>query len=267
MGCEETINHIGRVGINPSMSEAIPVYHDGHVGSHAGGNKMVALSRLNKLLTLLPVLGILLMAVSATGQESSTPLLKLQRGKADLSLETNVVHAQGMNGITYGKSGDVSSYPNSLSCMVVYGDGKYVLEKREETTVGKPKVKLAEGTLGADDLQHLKAILDDEALKEIASPKPTPIPENSTIREVENVDVQINHAGTLQSFTVSKQRLKMVGGQIGGATTGMDTYIDNGSSFRKTMNPLMKWFEGMEKKSKSDFKDSKPQYCAPINIG
>ena len=46
--------------------------------------------------------------------------------------------------------------PNSLSCLVVYGDGKFILEKREELTVGKPKVKLAEGTLGADDLQHLK---------------------------------------------------------------------------------------------------------------
>ena len=33
--------------------------------------------------------------------------------------------------------------------MVVYGDGKYVMEKREETTVGKPKVKLAEGTSGS----------------------------------------------------------------------------------------------------------------------
>ncbi len=228
---------------------------------------MVARSPFDKLLTFLPFLGMFLLFAGMAAGQDSTPLLKLQRGKADLNLETNVVHAQGMNGVTYGKGGDVSSYPNSLSCMVVYGDGKYILEKREETTVGKPKVKLAEGTLGADDLQHLKSILDDESLKKIATPKATPLPENSTIRDVENVDVQINHAGTLQSFTVSKQRLKMGASETGGATNGMDTYIDNGSSFRKTMNPLMKWFEGMEKKSKSDFKESKPQYCAPINIG
>ena len=136
-----------------------------------GGNKIVALLPFNKLLTLLPLLGILLLADMAVGQQSSTPLLTLQRSRAYLNLETNVVHGQGMNGITYGKGGDVSSYPNSLSCVLVYGDGKFVLEKREETTVGKPKTKTAEGSLSTDDLQHLKAILDDEALKKLVTPK------------------------------------------------------------------------------------------------
>ncbi len=28
----------------------------------------------------------------------------------------------------------------------------------------------------------------------------------------------------------------------------------------------MKWFEGVEKKSKSALKDSKPQYCEAMNI-
>ena len=96
---------------------------------------MVALLRFDKLLPLLPLLGILLFANVGVGQESSTPLLRLQRSKAYLNLDTNVVHARGMYGVTYGKSGDVSSYPNSLSCLVVYGDGKYVLEKRDEATL------------------------------------------------------------------------------------------------------------------------------------
>ncbi len=47
----------------------------------------------------------------------------------------------------------------------------------------------------------------------------------------------------------------------------MDTYLDNGAPYKKTLSPLMKWFEGLEKKSKSDLKESKPQYCAPMNIG
>lgn len=51
------------------------------------------------------------------------------------------------------------------------------------------------------------------------------------------------------------------------AIGGMDTYLDNGAPFQKTLNPLMKWFEGLEKKSKSDLKESKPQYCAPMNLG
>ncbi len=55
--------------------------------------------------------------------------------------------------------------------------------------------------------------------------------------------------------------------EFGGVTNGMDTYIDNGAPFQKSLNPLIKWFEGLEKKSKSDLKDSKPQYCSPIGIG
>jgi hypothetical protein len=49
-------------------------------------------------------------------------------------------------------------------------------------------------------------------------------------------------------------------------STGMDTYLDNASAYRKTLNPLVKWFEGVDKKSKSSFKESKPQYCAPLTF-
>jgi hypothetical protein len=239
----------------------------GSMRTKPGGSKKVALFRFEKLLALLSLLGILLLADMAMGQQSSTPLLTLQRSRAYLNLETNVVHAQGMYGITYGKGGDVSSYPNSLSCVLVYGDGKFVLEKREETTVGKPKTKTAEGSLSTDDLQHLKAILDDEALRKLVTPKALTPPDNGTIREIESIDAQIDHAGTAQHFTTVKERLKLGATETGGATNGMDTYLDNGAPFQKTLNPLIKWFESLEKKSKSSLKDSKPQYCAPINIG
>src|SRR6266404_9567580 len=141
----------------------------GSIVTRPRGNKMAAPFRFDRLFTLLPLLAVLLMADNAMSQ-SSTPLLQLQRSKAYLNLETNVVHAQGMNGITYGKGGDVFNYPNSLSCLVVYSNGKYVLEKRDEATLGKPKIKSAEGSLGTEDFQQLKAILDDEALKKVVTP-------------------------------------------------------------------------------------------------
>jgi hypothetical protein len=220
---------------------------------------MVASFRLTQLLALLPLLGTLLLAGPAAGQ---TPLLRLQRSRATLNLETNVVHAQGYGGLTDNKSASVFNYPNSLSCLVVYGDGKYVWEKREESTVGKPKVKLAEGTLSADDLQYLKAILDDEAFKKIAMPKPPDFPDDAvTVREVESIDAQIDRSNTPQHFTIIKERVKTT------AATGIDDYLDNGAPFQKTLNPLLKWFEALEKKSKSDLKDSKPEYCVPMNIG
>jgi hypothetical protein len=226
------------------------------------------MSRFRSDLTqFLLFLGLLLLAASVLAQES-TPLLKLQRSKAYLNLETNVVHAQGMNGITYGKSGDVASYPNSLSCLIVYGDGKFALEKREESTVGKPKVKRAEGILGPDDVQRLKAILDDDAFKKIVTPKAPTLPDNaSAIREIESIDAQIDRAGTPQRITTIKERVKMGASETGGATNGMDTYLDNGAPFQKTLNPLLKWFEGVEKKSKSDLKEAPPQNCAPMNVG
>jgi hypothetical protein len=218
--------------------------------------------RRRKPLTLLTLLGILLLTHIASGQDSSTPLLRLQRSRATLNLETNVVHAAGYGGLTDNKSASVFSYPNTLSCLVVYGDGKYVLEKRDEANVGKPKIKLAEGSLTPDDLQHLKAILDDEALKKVGMPKPPDFPDDAvTVREIESVDAQIDRSTTTQHFTTIKERVKTT------AASGMDTYLDNGAAYQKTLNPLMKWFEGLEKKSKSDLKESKPQYCAPLNIG
>jgi hypothetical protein len=206
-------------------------------------------------------LSVFILAQTAFSQDSAT-LLRLQRSKAVLNLETNVVHAQGMNGITYGKSGSVANYPNSLACLLVYGNGKYVMEKRDESTVGKPKVKTAEGTLSGDDLQHLKSLLDDDGLKKITSPKPPELPDNAvSVREIESIDAQIDRSGSAQHFTTIKERLKTT------EATGMDKFIDNGAPFQKTLNPLLKWFDGLEKKSKSEFKDAKPQYCSPMSIG
>jgi len=208
------------------------------------------------------ILGILALSTLAIGQDSLTTLLRLQRSRAYLNIDSNVQHAQGLNGVTYGNPGDVFNYPNSLSCLVIYGDGKYVLEKRDEQTLGRPKVKQAQGTLGADEVQHLKAILDDEGVKAIVTQKMPELPDDAvTIREIESLDAQIDHGGTLQHFTTVKERVKTR------ATTGMDTYVDNGARVQKALNPLIKWFDGMEKKSKSDLKDGKPQYCVPMNLG
>ena len=223
-----------------------------------------------KLVKLLPVLAILMASEIGACQQASTPLLRLQESRAYLNIDANVQHGQGMWGITFGNPGDVWRYPNSLSCLVVYGDGKYVLEKRDEPTLGKPKVKRAEGSLGADDLQRLKGILDDEALKKIKTPNMPGLPDDAqAVRDIESLDAQIDHAGITQRFTTVKERVK-TGALISatsGPSTGMDAYLDNGEPYKKTLSPLMKWFEGLEKKSKSDLKESKPQYCAPMNIG
>lgn len=218
------------------------------------------------LIILTALLGFAQMA----GGQGSTTLLRLQRSRAYLNIESNAKHAQGMNGITYGNPGDVWNYPNSLSCLVVYSNGNYVLERREEQTLGRPKVKSAEGTLGADDLQRLKAILEDEELKKVTSPKMPDLPaDTEALREIESLDAQIDRAGSMQHFTTVKERVKTgaTTSMTSGPSNGMDVYLDNGTVYKKTLSPLLKWMDGLEKKSKSDLKESKPQYCSPMNIG
>jgi len=225
---------------------------------------------LGRLVRVVLLVGSLTVANFGSSQEPSAQLLRLQRSKAYLEIESNAKHAQGLNGITYGNPGDVWNYPNSLSCLVVYGTGRYVLEKREEQKLGKPKIKTAEGTLTDADLQNLKGILEDEALKKITTPRVPDLPaDTQALREVESLDLQIDHRGTEQRFTTVRERVKTgaATSMTSGPSNGMDTYLDNGAAYKKTLTPLMKWFEGLEKKSKSDLKDSKSQYCVPINIG
>jgi hypothetical protein len=224
----------------------------------------------HQFLKLLAILAMLAASELVVCQDSSKPLLRLQESRAFLNIDSNARHGQGMWGITYGNPGDVWQYPNSLSCLVVYGDGRYLLEKREETTVGKPKVKLAEGNLATDDLQRLKSILDDDGLKKIKTPAMPDLPDDAqAVRDIDSLDAQIDHGGTTQHFTTVKERVK-TGALISatsGPSTGMDAYLDNGAPYKKTLSPLLKWFETIEKKSKSDLKESKPKVCAPMNIG
>ena len=209
----------------------------------------------------------------AVGQDQGAILLRMQRSRTTVETDaTGGTH--GMGGNIYSLGADASqmatsNYPNSASCLVVYSDGKYVLEKRDESTVGRPKVKSAEGTLGRDELQQLRAILDNGDLKKVTGLKsPEPPAEVTTLREAEMVDVQINREGETQKFVALKERFKTQGttGVSTAAATGMDVYLDNASAYRKSLNPLVKWFENVEKKSKSSFKEATPQYCTAMSF-
>lgn len=220
-------------------------------------------SGYDKLQWLIPLM-LLVVASIGNGQEA-TPLLRMQRLNAQLETEANRM-SSGRN-IWDSASGneppDVQKYPNSASCLLVYEDGKYFFEKRDEHTMGKPKAKSAEGILTADDLQRLKTILEDEALKKITTPKMPDLPaDTQAIREAERLDVQIARAGVLQRFTVMKERVKTgttSATSSSASLSGMDTYLDNGAPYRKTLSPLVKWFEEAGKRNK--LKESNPQYC------
>src|SRR5258708_8674007 len=115
------------------------------MGTSSGGG-YVEVFNTRALVKLLPVLAILIASEIGACQNASTPLLRLQQSRAYLNIDANVQHGMGLWGITYGNPGDVWQYPNSLSCLVVYGDGKYFLEKRHKATVDTRKGKRAEGS-------------------------------------------------------------------------------------------------------------------------
>jgi len=94
------------------------------------------------------VIGIsLLMAQVSVGQNQST-LLRLQHSKATVDIDvTGGMRGQGGNIYSMDSnpaSMSTSTYPNSGSCLLIFTDGRYVLEKRYEQKVGKPKFKVAE---------------------------------------------------------------------------------------------------------------------------
>ena len=219
---------------------------------------------------LLVLIGLLLLAPIAVGQGNTT-ILRLQRLNAELQTDETRI-APGRNvweTAAKSDSQDVRRYPNSASCLVVKEDGGYFFEKRDEHTVGRPKVKSAEGVLTADELQRLKTILEDEELKKVTTPKTPDLPaDTQAIRDIERLDVQIDRTGATQRFTTLKERVK-TGALISatsGPANGMDTYLDNGAPYKKTLGPLIKWFDEMGKRSKSSLKESQPRYCDATDI-
>jgi len=223
----------------------------------------------NNGLRLLVLLVLVLTQIA--GSQQIPVLLRLQRSTAELEIDQNR-QSSGNNIYSAAASSDprdVWKYPNSITCLVVYGDGKYVFEKREERTPGSPKAKSAEGVLSADDLLHLQAILDDQELKKVTTPKTPVLPDDTeAVRNIERLDAQIDRDGSMQRFTMLRERVKTgaVLTRMTAPSSGMDTYLDNGVPYKKTLRPLMKWFDDLGKKSKSALKDSEPKYCAPMNV-
>ena len=211
------------------------------------------------------LLGGLALAPLANSQDSK-PLVKIERMKAELDSQSNAI-SNGRNSLDAGLNGsqqmNTQQYPNTNTCLVVYDDGKYFVEKKDEHTPGKPKTKLAAGVLSADDLQRLKAVLDDEELKKVPMPKDLVLPDDAQgLKEAERLDVQVHRDATLQQFTFMKERVKTGPGTTGNSSaslSGMDALLDNGAPYKKTVAPLLKWFDELGKKNK--FADAKPQYC------
>lgn len=211
-------------------------------------------------------LGFLLLVPLAHSQ-GSRPLLRMENVRTELESESNAI-SNGRNSYQAGLNGsdqtDVQHYPNSATCVVVYEDGRYMVEKRDEHDLSKPKAKSAQGVLSADEMQHLKAILDDQELQKITMPKAIDMPADAQMLvEAVRLDVLVSRGTDSQQFTFMKERLKTAPptatGASSGSMSGLDTFLDNGAPYKKTVAPLVKWFDEMAKKNK--LQSAKPQNC------
>jgi len=72
--------------------------------------------------------------------------------------------ARGMEGLTYGHPGDVWDLSELAFLPGVLQHWKVCPRKNERNILWQPKSQVAEGHTEADDLQQLKAIIDDETL-------------------------------------------------------------------------------------------------------
>jgi len=215
---------------------------------------------------LVSLVGFFVLVPLANSQNSKL-LMRMENVRTEMDSQSNAI-SNGRNSYEAGLNGsdqtDVQQYPNSATCVVVYEDGRYAVEKRDEHNLSKPKAKSAEGSLSADEMQHLKAILDDEQLQKITMPKGLELPPDAQmLEEADRLDVQVSRGATLQQFTFTKERLKTAPptatGASSGSMSGLDTFLDNGAPYKKTVAPLVKWFDELSKKTK--LKEAKPQYC------
>jgi hypothetical protein len=146
----------------------------------------------------------------------------------------------------------------------VFNNGHFIFQKIDEHDLGHPKIKSVEGAITAADMDQLRAILENEDLSKIKSPPPPDLPSDTVaLREIERLDAQINHGGTIQTIVTVKERVKTNGsGAISAApSNGADTFLDKGAAYKKTLRPLMNWFTDFSKKNKSGMTESVRAYC------
>lgn len=236
----------------------------------AGGRNVPRETRNCAARSKLGVLAGVMFLTQVAGAQAVTILLRLQHSTAELAIDENR-QTPGRNIWDVARQNepqDVWNYPNSATCLVVFNDGKYMFEKRDERKLGRPKSTLAEGVLSGDDLHQLRALLNEEELKKITSPKSPTLPaDTEAIREIDRWDARIERAEGEQHFTLVKERVKTgaLVSATSGASSGADTYLDNGTPYRKTLSPLVRWFDELGKRTKSSLKESKSQYCGAMN--
>lgn len=196
-----------------------------------------------------------LCATAGWAQENAEgkPLVKYQRTNAYMEMESASPHAQGLGGMVSQHS--TLHYPTINTCLTVYENGDYVFEKIDERS-GKPKVKVAKGTLAPAELQQLQSIVNEQSFRSISPGPPADPPEDAVrLKEGELVATTVVRPEGPQQIIFLKRRYATAG------SSGLDKFSSNWEKFDKPMKPFLAWEKDVEKKGQSAAKDGAAPSC------
>jgi hypothetical protein len=180
-------------------------------------------------------------------------LLTFQRTNAYMEMESAAPHARGLGGMVSQHS--TLHYPTINTCLAVYDSGAYTIERIDERS-GKPKIKVAKGTLTPAELQQLQSILNEQSFRSISPGMPGDPPEDAVrLKEGELVATKVMRAEGPQQMIFLKRRYATSG------SSGLDKFTSNWEKFDKPMKPFLSWEKDVEKKGLSAANDTQTASC------
>src|SRR5215813_7519243 len=174
---------------------------------------------------------IFLCAVVGLAQENADGkvLVKYQRTNASMEMDSAAPHAQGLAGTVSQHS--TLHYPTINTCLTVFENGDYLFERIDERS-GKPKVKVAKGTLAPGEVEQLKSIVNDQNFRGISPAQPPDPPEDAVrLKEGELISTTVSRSEGPQQIIFLKRRYVTSG------SSGLDKISSNWEKLDKPMKP------------------------------
>lgn len=206
---------------------------------------------------VLATVGLLLCGGLAIGQSPPAKLL-LSFQRVTTHMESSATGG-GQVRSTDPNQGMVAHYPTTSMCLLVYGDGSYYLEKMEEKSLGKPKIRAFNGRLAPAELEQLQAIVTEQGFRSVSSPAPVEQPDDATyLKEGEVIEARIVRQDGTQEFNLSKKRYATT------SMSGVDKLVSNWQALEKRLKPFLSWVKDAEKSGQSGAKEVESTSCPTV---
>ncbi len=145
------------------------------------------------------------------------------------------------------------------TCAIVFPDGRFRYEKGDQRFREKASQHVFEGSIAADRLQELQALLDNPELKSL---KHRNFPTGVLASEFEITDVAIVRADGIQNLTFTSYFGTHTNPTQPGGLSNMKYSTDEEV---KIVKPIRRWVkEAIESRKGSEIKDAVQTACVPV---